>query len=771
MPASISQYVLKVHSRCDLSCDHCYVYQHADQSWRAKPKELAEATARQAAIRISEHARLHRLDRVQVVLHGGEPLLLGHDGLRRVLLLLRSVIDPVTRLDLRIHTNGVLLDDRLCALFTEYAVKVGVSLDGDRAANDRHRRFSDGRSSHAQVRRALALLRQAEYKHLYAGLLCTIDLENDPIAVYEALLAEAPPRLDLLFPHATWDRPPHRPAGVPAPYAAWLGQIHSRWVADGRPVPIRLFDSVLAAWEGRRSASEAAGLDPVDLLVIETDGSWEQADSLKTAFDRAPATGFNVFASSVDEVAAHPGVAGRQAGISALCPACRRCPVVRACGGGLYAHRYRSGAGFDNPSVYCADLQVLIPRITARPRTVAAAAARPGSHALSHVLAEGAFDRLAAGPGDPAAMAALAEAHWSVTRALVAAVASDLDGGPGRDLGRAAAQGWMLLSALDTERPRAVREVLTYPFVRAWATQCLRPAGNADRELDHAHLAGLAAAAALRAGIEAELVLPVRRGSIYLPSVGALAVGANAGHVSVVRVSPSGLSSRCDARGWQSVRRVAAAGMSVTVDDIDPFRDCQAWDAAGRLPAATWKSWRLALAAAAGQLAAELPAYADVIGAGLRCVVPMRSQSPGHRQSGTAPRAFGAVAVALPGDTSALAALLLHEMQHVKLAALGDLIDLFDRADSRRFAVPWRADRRPVEGVLHGTYAHLAVAELWRSRAPRLPAGPARQHFRMYRSWVEEGIEVLLNAGALTPAGKRFVNGMRETAEAWAYDW
>ena len=42
--------------------------------------------------------------------------------------------------------------------------------------------------------------------------------------------------------------------------------------------------------------------------------------------------------------------------------------------------------------------------------------------------------------------------------------------------------------------------------------------------------------------------------------------------------------------------------------------------------------------------------------------------------------------------------------------------------------------------------------------------------FRMYRSWVEEAIEALLNAGALTPDGERFVNGMRATVEAWADD-
>jgi uncharacterized protein len=767
MPVLVSQYVLKVHSRCDLACDDCYVYQHADQSWRVKPKALDEATARQAAVRISEHAKKHRLSEVHIVLHGGEPLLLGHDALHGVLHTLRSLIDPVTRLDLRIHTNGVLLDERLCDLFVDYDVSVGVSLDGNRSANDRHRRYADGRSSHSQVRGALALLRRPEYQRVYAGILCTVDVANDPIAVYEALLAEAPPRIDLLLPHATWDKPPHRPAGVHAPYAAWLGQIYIRWAADGRPVPIRFFDSLLAAWEGRHSSSEAAGLDPVDLLVIDTDGSWEQADSLKTAFDGAPATGFNIFSHSVDEAAAHPGVAARQVGIGALCAACRACPLVRACGGGLYAHRYKSDNGFVNPSVYCADLKALIPMITAGSMTRTSSLERPSGPTVGHALPSGAFDLLAAGAGDPTAMASLADARWSVTRALVAAVASGLDGKHG-ELRRAAADGWMLLAEMDVKQPEAVRDVLTYPYVQAWATQCLRPAQSADVELDLAHLAGLAAAAALRAGIEVELVLPVREGSIYLPTVGALALDRGAGRTSAVRVSASGLRSRHGARGWQTVRRVTTADMSVTVDDIDPFRDCQAWAPVGRLSAAAWRASRLALAAAARQLAAELPAYASVIGTGLRSVVPMRPGAAGRRQSGTARQAFGAVALALPDDINMLSSLLLHEMQHVKLTALGDMFDLFDPEDGRRFPVPWRTDHRPIEGLLHGTYAHLAMAELWRARATQMPGGEARRHFSMYRSWVEEAIEALLTAGSLTSDGHRFVKGMRMTVEAWS---
>src|SRR5580658_2813490 len=127
MPATISQYVLKVHSRCDLACNHCYVYEHADQSWRGRPRAIAAATVEAAARRIAQHAVMHGLAKVSVVLHGGEPLLLGKDRMRGVLRTLVSRIGPVAGMELRIHTNGVRLDEQWCDLFSAYDVKVGVS--------------------------------------------------------------------------------------------------------------------------------------------------------------------------------------------------------------------------------------------------------------------------------------------------------------------------------------------------------------------------------------------------------------------------------------------------------------------------------------------------------------------------------------------------------------------------------------------------------------------------------------------------------------------
>src|ERR1035438_7408639 len=81
------------------------------------------------------------------------------------------------------------------------------------------------------------------------------------------------------------------------------------------------------------------------------------------AYHGAPETGLHVDRNRLDEALSLPGVAARQFGERGLCATCRACPIRQVCGGGLYAHRYRAGTGFANPSVYCADLIRLISHI------------------------------------------------------------------------------------------------------------------------------------------------------------------------------------------------------------------------------------------------------------------------------------------------------------------------------------------------------------------------------------------------------------------------
>lgn len=358
-----------MHSRCNLACDYCYVYTLADQSWRDQPMVMAPGIVAAAARRIAEHAARHRLRSVRLILHGGEPLLAGHAYLREIVENVRTAAGAGLRVDAVVQTNGVLLGEQALRSFRALDLKVGVSLDGGRRANDRNRRYTDGRGSYDAVADALTLLREPRFRHLYSGLLCTVDLANDPVETYEALLEFQPPTVDFLLPHGTWDEPPPgRRAGPPdrTPYGDWLITVFDRWYGQSGETVVRLFQEIVNLLLGRPSTSESVGLSPSTLVVIETDGAIEQTDSLKAVGHGAPATGLNVVDHPFDAVLRHPGVVARQLGWEALSDTCRACRFGRVCGAGLYTHRYRAGSGFRNPSVYCPDLYRLIGHIRSR---------------------------------------------------------------------------------------------------------------------------------------------------------------------------------------------------------------------------------------------------------------------------------------------------------------------------------------------------------------------------------------------------------------------
>ncbi|MFI5933363.1 FxsB family cyclophane-forming radical SAM/SPASM peptide maturase [Actinoplanes sp. NPDC051494] len=367
-PTPFRDVVLKVHQRCNLACDYCYVYEMADQSWRTRPLLMEPHIARAAAGRMADHARTHQLDSMRLVLHGGEPLLAGAARLDEVVGAFHRAFDGLGRLDVQMQTNGVLLDEATLKRLHARGVGIGVSLDGTPADHDRHRLRANGKGSHAEVDRALLLLASEPYRASFAGLLCTVDPTTDPIACYEALISYRPPALDLLIPHANWSAPPFRPDGSgPAPHADWLIAIFDRWYdAPRQEVAIRLFEDVLALVLGGTSQSEQVGLSPVAVVVIETDGAIEQVDSLKSAYQGACDTGLNVLRDGFEAALDHPGVAARQIGLRALGDDCLRCEVRDVCGGGHYAHRYRASDGFRNASVYCADMLKLIRHISAR---------------------------------------------------------------------------------------------------------------------------------------------------------------------------------------------------------------------------------------------------------------------------------------------------------------------------------------------------------------------------------------------------------------------
>ena len=365
-PTPFRQFIIKIHSRCNLACSYCYMYELADQSWRSRPLTMSSALVSVVAMRIAEHARAHNLDAVRIIFHGGEPLLGGGNLVIDALDKIRETIDARVRVDAWMQTNGTLLDEKALDALEARSIRVGVSLDGDMAAHNLNRRYANGRGSHDEV--AQALRRLMRHPAIYSGILCVVNLDADPVVTYESLLRFTPPTIDLLLPHANWSSPP--PTGsdsTSAPYAQWLSAVFDRWYGTvSQKTRVRLFDEIIHLLLGGKSATESVGLTPTSLVVIETDGSIEQSDSLKSAYEGAAATGLHIIRDSFDDALRLPQVVATQLGLGALSDDCLSCRIRGICGAGLYAHRYRAGNGFKNRSVYCRDLYALIMHIRTR---------------------------------------------------------------------------------------------------------------------------------------------------------------------------------------------------------------------------------------------------------------------------------------------------------------------------------------------------------------------------------------------------------------------
>lgn len=352
-------FILKVANRCNIDCDYCYVFNSKDQAWRALPPRMSVDVARAAAARIAEHVTRYGLRTVHVVLHGGEPLLAGPRHLADLLRALQEGIPPGTEIRFELQTNGTLISEAWLDLFEQFTVTVGVSLDGPPAANDRHRLTHASRSSAAAAVRGVELLRSR--RNLFAGLLAVVDLANDPVEVHDYLASFEPPVIDFGLPHGTHDEPPHRNDPASPEYGLWMSSVYDAWLA--RPQyrhSIRLLEDIVALSSGARGAVDTLGLAPSGCVVIESDGTIEGVDTLRSVEEGASWLGLDVFIESFDQAIRHPKLLHRQRGKAALADECQKCSLVDVCGGGYHPHRFSAARGYQNPSVYCADLEHLI---------------------------------------------------------------------------------------------------------------------------------------------------------------------------------------------------------------------------------------------------------------------------------------------------------------------------------------------------------------------------------------------------------------------------
>lgn len=371
MPA-IDTVLVKLASRCNLNCDYCYVYQMGNDAWRLQPKLMSFDTIEALGNNLAKLVQAQG-EPLSLVFHGGEPLLVGSERLERYCEELRKhVPEPV---GLHLQTNGVLLTDTILDICARYDVGISISLDGPQEVHDRHRPDRRGRASHANVMAALARVRaHPAGAKLLSGLLCVIDLQSDPLEVYDFFKSIEAPSVDFLYRDGNHDTLPFgKESFASVEYGSWMVRMLDVYLADPKPIRIRVLDDMLRLILGGRAVKEGVGEQDYGILVVETDGSITKNDTLKSA-------------DAADQFSQRWSVDNDLVALTTSLPfldyhksqrpcasVCLACPELRICGGGMPTHRWSAERELNNPSVFCADQKHLIAAM--RERTAGCVAA------------------------------------------------------------------------------------------------------------------------------------------------------------------------------------------------------------------------------------------------------------------------------------------------------------------------------------------------------------------------------------------------------------
>lgn len=305
---------------------------------------------------------------LSVVLHGGEPLLLGLPGTRHLVEGLSKALRPDA--GLHVQTNGVLLSDDFIDLFAAHDVGISISLDGTAEVHDRNRLDRKGRGSHGRVVEAIArLLAHSAGTRLLSGLLAVVDPSSNPVEVYDALKATGAPALDFLYRDGNHSElPPGKASFESTEYGSWMIRLLDHYLADATPPRIRVLDDLMRLILGGWSRKEGVGPSEYGILVVDTDGTITGNDTLKVAY--AGADRFKVQYSIVHTDLLSLIRAEELENYFHLhaptSPVCRRCPELAVCGGGMPAHRWSRDHDYNNPTVFCRDQQVLISAMRTR---------------------------------------------------------------------------------------------------------------------------------------------------------------------------------------------------------------------------------------------------------------------------------------------------------------------------------------------------------------------------------------------------------------------
>lgn len=137
------QFIIKVTSACNLSCTYC-------SEGLRQLENLNIGIYKSFVDGIPKLLRHVGHKNVDIIWHGGEPLLIGKQWITEAIEYTNEVLSDF-EISYSIQTNATLIDEEWIQIFKEFDFSIGISLDGYKELHDQYRIAKNGQGTYETI--------------------------------------------------------------------------------------------------------------------------------------------------------------------------------------------------------------------------------------------------------------------------------------------------------------------------------------------------------------------------------------------------------------------------------------------------------------------------------------------------------------------------------------------------------------------------------------------------------------------------------------------
>ncbi len=353
-------FVYKIASRCNIACSYCYMYFRGDNKALDEDKTVSVPTHSLFLKRLKSHILANSLDSFTISLHGGEPLLVGK---RKFKSIVQDFVNLGKELNvsvnLKLQTNGLLIDEEWLDILYQYDIHFGISVDGDKETNDKYRKDFSGKGTFDRIMKAFEIVRS--YLTLkpdlpFVGAILVINPKVEPTHLFKFLKDELKlTTFNILLPDCDHDTFEKFNDFTIEDVERFLIKFFDCWYPYRNEITVSYFNDTIKSIFGLRVSTEGIGMTPSNTVVISTNGNIESHDVLRINNSKKESQTLDLFNNEIIEIQDDKffKLSTDLSHLTKKEVKCSTCPIKYICGGGFIAHRHSSSNGYLNHSVYC----------------------------------------------------------------------------------------------------------------------------------------------------------------------------------------------------------------------------------------------------------------------------------------------------------------------------------------------------------------------------------------------------------------------------------